>query len=472
MTALILVACGRDDGALGADSGSSSDGGSEGSTASGTTATTAGTSASTTASTSAADSTGTDAGTDDASAGSSDTTDGVPASCGDGMVDEGEQCDDGNDVQGDGCNVDCVESGAQRWELLYDAPAGLSDCGYDVAVNAAGAIAVAGDATSPDGDTFDILAIGVNSDGSLAWDMIYDSASTNESPGGATDRAYAVAIEDDGEVIVAGHEYLSPETVWVRKLDAAGETQWTRTGGDTHAGRAYGLSLGTDDSVFVVGTHGLYAFVTKYNTNGVEYWTQERKGTDGCNGCDYLADARGLDDGGVIVGGSFDNDDGDAALVRMSNIGDDAWSFEVDGGGTDDGVIAVAASGESTLAVMGWGGGQAPELRSYAPDGSVEWMLADPMPETPEIADVVALSDGGFALLANTYDPDVMAYVGVLARFDDAGGLLWQRTLAAPQTGYAGASAIAVDGDDNLYVAGCRTDGEVQTDVWLVSFTP
>jgi cysteine-rich repeat protein len=45
---------------------------------------------------------------------------GTPASCGDGNVDVDEDCDDGNDVNGDGCNNDCVESGVIVWESTYD----------------------------------------------------------------------------------------------------------------------------------------------------------------------------------------------------------------------------------------------------------------------------------------------------------------------------------------------------------------
>jgi cysteine-rich repeat protein len=37
----------------------------------------------------------------------------VPAICGDGLVDEqlGEQCDDGNDISGDGCDRNCTRTG-------------------------------------------------------------------------------------------------------------------------------------------------------------------------------------------------------------------------------------------------------------------------------------------------------------------------------------------------------------------------
>ncbi len=52
------------------------------------------------------------AGGDDAAAGSGGAPPSEPESlCGNGQKDQGEFCDDGNDVNGDGCNSDCIKSG-------------------------------------------------------------------------------------------------------------------------------------------------------------------------------------------------------------------------------------------------------------------------------------------------------------------------------------------------------------------------
>ncbi|MFO0631629.1 MAG: hypothetical protein U0168_02125 [Nannocystaceae bacterium] len=274
--ALMLAACGKDNGPGGSGDDSSGSGDSSGGSAE-TTATT--TMSTTTVSTTMADSSTGDDASGSSTDGSGSTT-GTPASCGDGVVDEGEACDDANRVQGDGCNNDCVESGTIRWELLFDAPAGGSDCGHDIAANAAGTIAVSGEASTADQESYDILVLSIAPDGSVTWSDVYDSISNMESGGGSTDRAYGVAIEDDDEIIVAGHEFLDnvdAENVWIRKYDTTGGTAWTRTGPDTDTGRGYGVSVSDTGDVFVVGTHGLYAFVSKYNTNGVEYWTEERK---------------------------------------------------------------------------------------------------------------------------------------------------------------------------------------------------
>ena len=132
---LCAAACGKDDDTGAADDASSS--GDATGSASDPSATGSASLSDTTPSTTAMadDSSGSDASAEGSTDDGSSTGD-APTSCGDGIVDDGEECDDGNRVDSDGCNVDCVPSGSVRWELLYDAPAGQQDCAYDVAANA------------------------------------------------------------------------------------------------------------------------------------------------------------------------------------------------------------------------------------------------------------------------------------------------------------------------------------------------
>src|SRR5690606_31392192 len=49
-----------------------------------------------------------------------DLPDDTQPTCGDGVVDPGEDCDDGNDVDADGCNVDCRSSGAELFTIRVE----------------------------------------------------------------------------------------------------------------------------------------------------------------------------------------------------------------------------------------------------------------------------------------------------------------------------------------------------------------
>lgn len=70
------------------------------------------------------DTTGLDTGPD---SGSGD--DGTVAGCGNGRLEADEVCDDGNQVDADGCNADCLPSGTVQWSATVDG--GL---GYDVGI--------------------------------------------------------------------------------------------------------------------------------------------------------------------------------------------------------------------------------------------------------------------------------------------------------------------------------------------------
>ena len=47
----------------------------------------------------------------------------VEDDCGNGLLEAGEVCDDGNEVDADGCNRDCRQSGQMVFELVFDTSA-------------------------------------------------------------------------------------------------------------------------------------------------------------------------------------------------------------------------------------------------------------------------------------------------------------------------------------------------------------
>lgn len=93
---------------------------------------------------------------------SADGTGNQPTSCGDGIVDSDEDCDDGNEIDGDGCNRDCVVSGSELWR----AETGTTGCN-DITIDAAGSICF---------QTHEPTAVSCfdGADGTLAWSVGYD----------------------------------------------------------------------------------------------------------------------------------------------------------------------------------------------------------------------------------------------------------------------------------------------------------
>lgn len=396
--------------------------------------------------------------------------DSIPPGCGDGVTDEGEQCDDANDIDGDGCNRDCVESGSVRWEVTIDGQ-GSMDCANGVDINADGVIAFGGE-SSPDGDTYDVFAGVLEADGTTRWTSLVDSVAKGESGGGYTDRGYDVGIEEDGEILVAGHLLETQEHVWLGKFAADGGSAWTREGGETADGRGYGLALGADGEVFMVGTHGATSFASKYNTNGVGYWTEEFSGTDGCNGCDFLFKAAALADGSVVAVGAVDNTSRDALLVRLAADGSTLWSETLDDGGDEYG-FAVTAFGDGFLAGVIYSDGRV-EWRAYDGAGELLWTLADAgVPDGGWATGVEAAPDGGFFTQAVGWIDSGATSILRTSRFDADGAEKWHHDIQRTSTdGWGRFNALATAGGD-LVLGGCQSDDYgVPEDVWIVRMAP
>ena len=87
--------------------------------------------------------------------------------CGNGRVDVGETCDDGNTESGDGCNADCLPGGQEVWTRTIDGGLQLNDWGHRVAVDADDDIYVTGIAFGVGNTERDAFLIKYDDDGQL-----------------------------------------------------------------------------------------------------------------------------------------------------------------------------------------------------------------------------------------------------------------------------------------------------------------
>ncbi|HRI08156.1 MAG TPA: PQQ-binding-like beta-propeller repeat protein [Nannocystaceae bacterium] len=148
------------------------------------------------------------------------TTTTKPAVCGDGVLDEGEPCDDGNDLEEDGCTSTCALAPAIKWTLSLDTAA-KDDQATDVAIDAAGRIIVVGWETSADLDR-DQVVVALDPAGNTLWKRSF------AGDAGYFDFLSAVAVDPSGAIYVGGGERtsLTAITAIVRRLSADGEVVW------------------------------------------------------------------------------------------------------------------------------------------------------------------------------------------------------------------------------------------------------
>lgn len=205
----------------------------------------------------------------------------------------------------------------------------------------------------PDGDYYiagwenssgqpDLMLMKMDSTGTLLW--------TRTLGGSAIDWAFDVLALADGSCLVAGETTnfgvnAPPRSnAWLVKYDAAGDTVWSKTYGDSaHDERANEVILASDGGFLLAGyqSHPVGdedIFVVKTDANGVEEWSRTYGGT----GEDIALDIVASCDNYTIAGftDSYGAGDRDAYLIEVDANGDTLWTKTI-GGSLDDQLYAL-----------------------------------------------------------------------------------------------------------------------------------
>lgn len=329
------------------------------------------------------------------------------AVCGDGMLDEGEVCDDANLIGGDGCEADCTSSDDVQpiWTLEQGGPFGFADCGggvafdsednlilagiwedqiwvgkYDVdyvqvweatypavsgaggcmwvrvAVDPAGNVAVIGPQDSA--TLYDVFVALLDPDGAEQW------TATFAGPFAQTDEAGDITFDLAGNVLVTGALASAPMTAsfWVEKLSPAGATLWSDSvvgaGGWINDGR--GIAADAEGNVWSVGATCPQLFETdifmrRYDAGGEILATDNIVGVDDAS--QDLAYDIVLDEfGDRIVVGTYRVDadvDNNDTWVRRYEGDVEQWMTTFDGSGPFDVAVGVALAPDGTVVTSG-----------------------------------------------------------------------------------------------------------------------
>ncbi|MCX4239579.1 DUF4215 domain-containing protein [Paraliomyxa miuraensis] len=343
--------------------------------------------------------------------------------CGNGILESIEECDDGNQVDGDGCDADCtLNLDTSLWQTTHAGDAGVRDGGHGIAVDGAGNIVVGGYEVDAIGDPNMWLAK-YAPDGTELWATTYDPS------GGLDDRIYGVAIDPMDNIVVVGDVDVAPSSsdVWVAKLDGNGGELWSATFDGPDAGDDGGRGVACDSAgnVIAVGfqrvaNNDVDIFVVALSAGGATQWSE------------LVPGPKTLDDRatGVAVNGS--DEIVVSGYVSNGGFNRDVWLRKYDAGGGEQWteIWDSANSGDD----VGWG-------VAIAPDGSIAVAGM-----TPVIAD----------------NQDVW-----LGRFDGDGMLLWWKQFGGQAYVDDTGLAVTADGDGNLVVAGFRGASPSDTDIWL-----
>ena len=317
---------------------------------------------------------------------------------------------------------------------------------------------VAGNSVSNNGDVIgnhgvnDFWVVKLSSAGLVQWQ--------NALGGSNDDWAYSIQQVSDGGYIVAGYTKSNNGDVfgnhgdrdfWVVKLNSLGVLQWQKTLGGSGWDEAWSVQQTADGGYIVAGrttsldgdvteNHGAFDFwVVKLDSVGVLQWQKSLGGSM----VDIAYSVRQTADGGYIVTGESESNDGDALGLHGSL---DYWVVKL------------------------------------SPNGELEWqkMLGSTSLDRPN--DIYPTNDGGYIVvgIASWNDGDVTGNHGGydywVVKLNGLGEIEWQKSLGGSKEDYA--QSVQQTSDNGYIIAGSSpsTDGDLFSnhggvDFWIVKLT-
>ncbi|MBN2348921.1 MAG: T9SS type A sorting domain-containing protein [Bacteroidales bacterium] len=259
------------------------------------------------------------------------------------------------------------------------------DEAYSIKQTLEGGFIVAGTSRSKDGD------VGYNKAGNDFWIVKLDvtgAFSWEKSYGGyATDVAKDIALTSDGGYVAVGYTTSNDGDVhgkhaytdsWVIRLNADGDTLWTKCLGGNNYDLSYSVEIAPDNSIVVAGKtnstdgdiYGLHGeddfWVVKLSPNGEKIWSKCYGGSNK----EYPYSIKNTLDGGFIVAGQTGSENGDVRnnhglwdfwVIKIDTDGKLVWSKTLGGANHDDGAVVSPVS-DGGFIIAG---------RTYSNDGDV-----------------------------------------------------------------------------------------------------
>jgi len=306
----------------------------------------------------------------------------------------------------------------------------------------------------------------------------------------------------DGDV----HGNHGSDDCWVVKLNSNGDSVWTKTLGGSSQESAQSI-VETSDSGFVVagwttstdgdvhGNHGTVDYwIVKLNARGDTVWTKTLGGSSN----DYAFSIVQTSDNGYIVAGYTLSTDGDVHgnhgsydywIVRLNPTGDTVWTRTLGGSDsdipsfiiktTDDGCIVAGYTYSTDGDVHGNHGGDDYWIVRLNPLGDIVWTKTLGGSTTDDASSIVQTLDADYVVAGTTLstDGDVHGNHGLvdywIVKMNASGDTVWTKTLGG--SSYDGAKSIIPSTDGGYVVAGSAqsNDGDVHgnhgtVDYWIV----
>ncbi|MDR0793182.1 MAG: T9SS type A sorting domain-containing protein [Chitinophagaceae bacterium] len=336
--------------------------------------------------------------------------------------------------------------------------------------------------------------------------------------GSAFDNAYSVQQTTDGGYIVAGYSKSNNDgdvsgnhgnfDYWIVKLDNTGAIQWQKSLGGSSDDQAMSIQQTTDGGYIVAGisrsndgdvsgNHGGDGdyWVVKLDNTGAIQWQKSLGGS----GDDWAYSVQQTTDGGYIVAGVSNSNDGDVIdnhdnnadywIVKLDNTGAIQWQESLGGSGydgaqsiqqtTDGGYIVAGYSSSNNGNVSGNHGSDDYWIVKLNNTGAIQWQESLGGSGDDEAYSIQQTTDGGYIVAGYSWsnDGNVSGNHGIddywIVKLNNTGDIQWQKSLGG--SSFEWANSIQQTTDGGYIVAGesSSNNGDVTgnhggNDYWVV----
>jgi len=314
----------------------------------------------------------------------------------------------------------------------------------------------------------------VFAESSIIWDKTWG--------GTEWDRAKSLVVTSDGGYAIVGYTNSFGEgggDAWLVKTDANGNMIWNKTYGGESFDPAISLVATSDGGYAIVGfTSSIGAgaadfWLVKTDSSGNMVWQQAYGGT----GDDRAYSVVAASDGGYALAGytnSFDSEDYDFWLVKTDSSGNMEWN-QTYGGTEYEYAFSLVAISDGGYAIVGETGSFGSEgdfwLVKTDVSGNMLWSRNYGGAKYERAYSLVVSSDGGYVIAGSITNSDENVDFG-LVKTDSSGNMVWQKTYGETAGDYGfsedSPNSVIKTVDGGYAIAGFTGPSATGVDAWLV----
>jgi hypothetical protein len=323
----------------------------------------------------------------------------------------------------------------------------------------------------------DVYVVKLDANSNLQW--------TKTIGGPESEEGNSIIQTSDGGYAITGitQSFGAGEwDVYLVKLDAHGNLQWTKTIGGKKEDVGASLIQTSDGGYAITGSTRSFGageadvYVVKLDANGNLQWTKTIGGKKEDVGTSLIQTS----DGGYAIAGStrsFGAGEADVYVVKLDAKGNLQWTKTIGGENNDWGLSLIQTSDGGyaiTGATTSFGAGKADVyVVKLDANGNLQWTKTIGGPRGDWGFSLIQVSDGGYAITGITSSDGLAAYFGpaeadvYVVKLDANGNLQWTKTIGGPEHD-RGISLIQTSDGGYAIAGSTQSFGAGEWDIYVV----